>query len=776
MRQIIFKNEIKELISKMTLKEKVGQLNQRLYGWQLYEKTENGYELTDIFKNEVKRWGGIGAIYGIFRADPWSQVNFENGIPKEDCKTIINMIQEYITENTRLKIPVLFTEECPHGHQALDGEMFPCNIGIGSTWNTNLVKAMASSISDELSKKGANLALVSTLDVLRDPRWGRSEECFSEDPFLCSKYTESIVEGYQKNNFENGVGVVLKHLCAQGGAVGGHNSGAANIGERELREIFLPPVEAGAKSGAIGVMAAYNEIDGIPCHANRKLLTDTLREEYGFDGIVMADGCALDRLLIMTRNEEKACKLAIDAGVDLSLWDEIYPHLDSAVEKGIVDESDIDLAVSRILEVKFKLGLFENRGSSKSEVSSEAEYNTISKVALNDEINLKEERNSTSDLNTQVARESIILLKNENILPLNMKKKKIAVIGPNANNVYNQLGDYTSPQRPGDVITVLDGIKSIVNEEIEINYAKGCGIINKDKSGFEEAINLAKKSDYAVVIIGGSSSRESEEVRFENNGAAIVEEGKLDVNCGENLDKASLDLDGVQAELVKEIKNTGTKVIVVLIQGRPHSIENIKDYTDAILCAWYPGKMGGKAVAETIFGLNNPSGKLAVSIPVSSMQLPCYYNGKDSGAKVDYLDMKGVAAYPFGFGLSYSKFKYSNLRFDCESISIEELKEGKEITVTVDIENISDIDGLEVVQLYTIDMESTVTRRFKELKGFNKVFIKSKDKIAVDIKISKKELSIWDSSLQSSVEEGEVKILVGDGSEQCLEKTLIISG
>ncbi len=776
MRQIIFKNEIKELISKMTLKEKVGQLNQRLYGWQLYEKTENGYELTDIFKNEVKRWGGIGAIYGIFRADPWSQVNFENGIAKEDCKTVIDMIQEYIKENTRMKIPVLFTEECPHGHQALDGEMFPCNIGIGSTWNISLVKTVASSISDEISKKGANLALVSTLDVLRDPRWGRAEECFSEDPFLCSKYTEAIVEGYQKNNFENGVGVVLKHLCAQGAAVGGHNSGAANIGERELREIFLPPVEAGVKSGAIGVMAAYNEIDGIPCHANRKLLTNTLRDEYGFDGIVMADGCALDRLLIMTRNEEKACKLAIDAGVDLSLWDEIYPYLDSAVEKGIVDESDIDLAVSRILEVKFKLGLFENRGSSESEASSEAEYNTISKVALNDEINLKEERNSTSDLNTQVARESIILLKNENILPLNMKKKKIAVIGPNANNVYNQLGDYTSPQRVGDVITVLDGIKSIVNEQIEINYAKGCGIINKDKSGFDEAINLAKESDYAVVIIGGSSSRESEEVRFENNGAAIVEEDKLDVNCGENLDKASLDLDGVQAELVKEIKNTGAKVIVVLIQGRPHSIENIKDYTDAILCAWYPGKMGGKAVAETIFGLNNPSGKLAVSIPVSSMQLPCYYNGKDSGAKVDYLDMKGVAAYPFGFGLSYSKFKYSNLRFDCESISIEELKEGKEVTVTVDIENISDIDGLEVVQLYTIDMESTVTRRFKELKGFNKVFIKSKEKIAVDIKISKKELSIWDSSLQSSVEEGEVKILVGDGSEQCLEKILIIGG
>ena len=322
-----FKSEIQELISKMTLNEKIGQLNQRLYGWQLYNKTENGYELTDIFKNEVKRWGGLGAIYGIFRADGWSQVNFENGIPKEDCKIVINMIQDYIRKNTRLKIPVLFTEECPHGHQALDGEMFPCNIGVGSTWNTDLIKSVASNISDEISRKGANLALVSTLDVLRDPRWGRAEECFSEDPFLCSKYTESIVEGYQKENFENGVGVVLKHLCAQGAAIGGHNSGAANIGERELREVFLPPVEAGVRSGAIGVMAAYNEIDGIPCHANRKLLTNTLRDEYGFNGIVMADGCALDRLLIMTRNKEKACKLAIEAGIDLSLWDEIYPCL-----------------------------------------------------------------------------------------------------------------------------------------------------------------------------------------------------------------------------------------------------------------------------------------------------------------------------------------------------------------------------------------------------------------------------------------------------------------
>lgn len=764
-----FQNEIHELINKMTLKEKVGQLNQRLYGWQVYKKTEYGYELTDIFKNEVKRWGGIGAIYGIFRADPWSKVNFENGISKEDSITVINMIQNYIKENTRLKIPALFSEECPHGHQALDGEMFPCNIGIGSTWNTEIVKKVASNISHEIAQKGVNLALVSTLDVLRDPRWGRAEECFSEDPFLCSKYTEAVVEGYQRNNFENGVGVVLKHLCAQGAAIGGHNSGAANIGERELREIFLPPVKAGVKSGAIGVMAAYNEIDGIPCHANRKLLTDILREEYGFNGIVMADGCALDRLLIMTRNKEKACKVAIDAGVDLSLWDEIYPYLDSAVEKGIVDEKEIDLALSRILEVKFKLGLFEI--NNKLDLSNEVreKENLINKPYLKDEAKIR------SELNTQIARESLVLLKNEDVLPLKMKKQKIAIIGPNANSVYNQLGDYTSPQRDGDVITVLDGINSIINKDIDINYTKGCGIINKDKSGFDEAINLAKNSDYAIVVIGGSSSREADEVKFESNGAAIVEKGELDVNCGENLDKANLQLDGVQEELVAEIKKTGTKVIAVLIQGRPHSIENIKENCDAILCAWYPGKMGGKAIAETIFGLNNPSGKLAVSIPVSSMQLPCYYNGKDSGAKIDYLDMSGTASYPFGFGLSYSKFSYSNLRFDCNSISIKELLEGKVITVSVDVENTSKVDGFEVVQLYTIDMESTVTRRFKELKGFRKVFIRAGEKLSVDIKLSKDEFSIWDNNLKYSIEAGEVKILVGCNSENVIEKILEIN-
>lgn len=744
-----FKKEIDKLLCKMTLKEKVGQLNQKLYGWTVYNKTENGYELTEEFKEHVKWGDGIGALYGVFRADPWSGVDFDNGISKEDSIKVTTMIQEYIKENTRLGIPALLTEECPHGHQSLDGEMFPCNISMGSTWNTNLIKEVASCISDELSSKGGNLALVSTLDVLRDPRWGRAEECFSEDPFLCSKYTESIVKGYQKEDFSNGVAVVLKHLCAQGAAVGGHNSGAANIGERELREVYLSPVEAGVRSGALGVMAAYNEIDGVPCHSNRKILTNVLREEYGYNGLVMADGCALDRLNTMTKSQEVSAKLAINAGVDLSLWDDVYTHLESAVLNGIIKEEELDIAVRRILYIKFKLGLFDNKKNNKKELED------------------------IKAINKKAALESVVLLKNNGTLPLSKEIKKIALIGPNADSMYNQLGDYTSLQRKESIVTVLDGIRKHISKEVEVKYAKGCGIRDKSREGFDEAINIAKESDIAIIVVGGSSARNFG-MKFENNGAVKEIYDEQEMNCGENLDLASLDLGGVQAELIREIKKTGTKVVAILIQGRPHSITNIIEYCDSILCAWYPGKYGGEAIAETLFGDNNPSGKLAVSIPRSSMQLPCYYNGKDSGAKEDYVDMKGMALFEFGYGLSYTNYEYSDLKLEDNEISREELLLGKEVVVSVKVKNTGSKDGLEVVQLYTKDMESTITRRFKELKGFKKVAIKEGEMIEVQIKLGAKELSIWDINMDNTIEAGEVMIMVGPNSNELLEISLKI--
>lgn len=733
---------IKELIASMTLKEKVGQLNQKLYGWNTFKKTNDGYELTEEFKEHVKWGGGIGTLYGVFRADAWSGISFHNGISKEDSKKVIDMIRTYVNENTRLGLPVMFSEECPHGHQALAGEMYPCSIGLGATWNPHLVEKISEEISEELSIKGANLALVSCLDVLREPRWGRAEECYSEDPFLSSKYTEAIVKGYQKDDFKNGVAVVLKHLCAQGAPVGGHNSGAVNIGERELREIFLPPVEAGVKSGALAVMAAYNEIDGIPCHGNKKLLTDILRGEYGYEGLVMADGCALDRLVNMTGNKELAAKLALESGVDLSLWDDIYTCLENAVDTGVIDEKDIDRAVERILYVKNKLGLFDE----KIEVEKE----------VNPSLN-----------NKQAAAESIVMLKNDDALPLK-NIKSVAVIGPNADNKYNQLGDYASYQNPEDIITVLEGIKKFVGENINVNYAKGCDIRDKSKEGFEEAINIAKNSDVAIVVVGGSSARNFT-MEFDSNGAVKTSYDKSEMNCGENVDLANLDLDGVQADLIREIKSTGVKVITVLIQGRPHAIENIKEYSDAILCAWYPGKFGGEVISETIFGVNNPSGKLAVSYPRSSMQLPCYYNGKTYGIKVDYSDMPGAAAYPFGYGLSYSKFEYENLRLNTNKIKLEHLESGEEILVSVDITNNSDIDGFEVAQMYIVDVESTITQRDCELKGFKKVFIKAREKQTVTMSLSKEELKIWNRDFKNVIEKGNIIVRVGRNSNDYLE-------
>lgn len=736
---------IKDLIKSMTLKEKVGQLNQKLYGWNVYKKTGDKFELTDEFKEHVKWGGGIGAIYGVLRADAWSGISFPNGISKEDSKKVIDMIREYVSNNTRLKIPVLFSEECTHGHQGLNGEMYPCSLGMGSSWNDELVKDVFKEISNEIAVKGVNLALVSSLDVLRDPRWGRAEECYSEDPYLSSKYTEAIVKGVNNKTNEKGVTVVLKHLCAQGEPVGGHNSGAASIGERELREIFLPPVKSGVSSGALGFMAAYNEIDGVPCHINKKLLTDILRDEYKFEGVVMADGCALDRLLLLSGNVELAAKLALEAGVDLSLWDDIYTSIEKAVDSGVLDIKYVDRAVYRILNLKNKLGLFNKEK----------------------DIDLKFE-NST--LNETISKESLILLKNnDDLLPLK-KVKKIAVIGPNADNKYNQLGDYTSPQDEKSIITVLEGIKNIVSKDIEVLYEKGCNIRSFIENGINNAASLAAKSDVAIVVLGGSSSRNFK-MSFESNGAVVTSYDKFDMNCGENVDLANLDLEKNQVDLIKEIKSTGTKVVTVLIQGRPHSIKDIVKYSDSIICAWYPGSYGGKAIAETIFGLNNPSGKLSVSIPVSSMQLPCYYNGKDSGQKEDYIDMEGEALYHFGFGLSYSKFLYSNLKLSAEKTSIKSMEKGEKLKVTVDLYNDSDFDGFEVVQLYIKDLEASITRRTKELKGFKKVLVKSRSKIQVDFYLTIDDFKIWDINLENKAESGNIKIMVGKNSKDYLERT-----
>ncbi|HEX2924881.1 MAG TPA: glycoside hydrolase family 3 N-terminal domain-containing protein [Ruminiclostridium sp.] len=749
---------VEDLLERMTLKEKIGQLNQRIFGWRAYKKTGDSYEITEEFKNEVAFGDGLGALYGLFRADPWSAVTFENGIPWEDCAKVTNKFQRYVLENTRLEIPLLFSEECPHGHMALDGTIFPTNLGIGSTWNPELYKEAFACVASEIRSRGGHLGLVSALDIMQDPRWGRSEECFGEDPYLAACMTYAVTRGMQGDTAEDlkrsdKVAAVLKHFCAQGAAVGGHNGKSAVIGERELREIHLLPMKAGIKAGAVGCMAAYNEIDGIYCHANSFLLTDILRKEWGFSGVVMSDGCAVDNLKRIAGSEEGAVAAAVNAGVDMNLWNHSYLSLEAAVTSGKVSEKVIDEAVRRVLNLKFMMGLFDKPFTDEDKSVFVAQ-------------SIK-----SSDINLRVAHESVVLLKNENnVLPLKRELNRIAVIGPNADEIYNQLGDYTPPQRPGTGTTVLQGIRSSVSQGTEVVYSRGCGVRDTSKDGFSDAVKAAKNSDAVILVLGGSSARNFD-VAFDKNGAAIVSKQAGEMDCGEGMDVANLELGGVQVELVKEIFAVGKPVITVLIQGRPHAIPWISESCPAVLCAWYPGKEGGKAIADIIFGDVNPSGRLSVSIPRSSAQLPVYYNYKEISG---YLDMPAAPLYPFGFGLSYTTFEYGSMALSRQQISADELERGGTVAVTVNVTNIGTLEGKEVVQLYISGKNSGINRRIKELKGFKKIQLAPGETRTVVLKLGKDELGIWDEELKFIVKPGNVEIVAGYDPEKALKEVLCI--
>ncbi len=751
---------VEDLLGRMTLKEKVGQLNQKMSGWDAYRKIGSRFELSAKFKELVSAYDGMGALYGLFRADPWSRVTFENGITPKDSAKVANMVQKYVIENTRLGIPVLISEECPHGHQALDGTMFPTNIGMGSTWNPELYRKAMGVAAAEIRSRGAHLGLVSSLDMLRDPRWGRSEECYSEDPYLASRMAEVATRGLQgierkelKGNSK--IIAVLKHFCAQGAGAGGHNAAPTFIGERELREIHLKSMSAGVKAGALACMAAYNEIDGIKCHANEQLLTKILREEMGFEGIVMADGGALNHLIRQTGDNESAAALGLKAGVDLSLWDDVYTKIEGAVRQGKISIEYVDRAVERILQIKFLLGLFDNP------------Y-TDEKLAVRVVAN-----NESKKINLEAAMECPVLLKNEGgLLPLDRNSiGSIAVIGPNADNIYNQLGDYTSSQREGTGYTVLQGIKEIAAKGTKVFYAKGCRIRGSSKEGFAEAVSLAKKADVTVLVLGGSSARNFN-IRFDSNGAAIVSDDDKDseMNCGEGVDVSSLELHGVQEELAKKIISTGKPVVVVLIQGRPHAIPWMAENCKAILCAWYPGKEGGKAIAEILFGIVNPSGKLPVSIPKSTGQIPVYYNHKDNMAG-SYADIDGLPQYPFGHGLSYTTFKYKNLKIKGGGTRTKDIENGCKIEISIEVENIGKMEGKEVVQIYVYDMEASIRSRVKELKGFEKISLKPGKCRNLKFYLGKDELSVWDSKMRFTVEPGNFKVMAGGSSTACLVKT-----
>ena len=740
-----YRAKAKELLANMTLQEKIGQLNQKLYGFGIYERNGDEISFSQEFKDEVEKYGGLGTLYGLYRADPWSQKDYENGLYGENAVKAYNQMQEYVLEYSRLNIPALLSTECPHGHQALDSYLLPVNLNMGATFHPELIHSAYSVCGKQLRQMGVDLALISLLDVVRDPRWGRSEECFSEDPYLCSRMAEQIVKAVQ----DEGVSVVAKHFAAQGECTGGINASAARIGERELREIHLPAMKACADAGVDGVMAAYNEIDGVFCHANYHLLTDILRDEMGFDGVVMADGCAIDQLNVVTGDCVRSGAAALRAGVDIGLWDEAYGHLDEALEKGYITEEDIDRAVLRVLELKVKRGLFESPLLDENQKPEEYSYEKYPQAL-------------------QIARESVVLLENRNdILPLSKETRKIAVIGPNADAVYNQLGDYSPQVKRENCSTVLDGVRSYLGDKAV--YARGCGVFDGTQEELEEAVKLAEQSDITILVLGGSSSRFGE-VSFDANGAAISEHG-VSMDCGEGVDTAELSLPAVQRELAEKIFATGSKVITVIIGGRAYALDEAAEKSDAVLYGFYPGMQGGKAIGEILFGEVNPSGRLPVSLPRCTGQLPVYYNYKNSYRSMHYYNIPDGAAYTFGYGKSYTNFEYEDISFGKKDVAIEELHKNG-IQVEMSIKNIGEQDGYAVPLVYIAGEQGSVVRRAKELKGFQKIWLKKGESKKVSIFLPSEAFAVWNSEMKFTVEPGRVQIILEEMGQTVGSETL----
>lgn len=735
----------------MTLREKVGQLNQRMFGWHAYRRAGETIELRDEFRDEVARWDGMGALYGLFRADPWAAVTFETGIRASQSARVANEIQRYIRETTRLGIPVLLSEECPHGHMALDGTLLPTGVGVAATWNPALYEKAMGLVAREIRSRGAHLGLVLNLDLSRDPRWGRTEECLGEDPFLASRFAAAAVhglQGRQSGELAGGlrVAAVSKTFTAHGAPEGGRNIGPASIGERELREIHLPPAQAAVEAGTRSLMGCYNEIDGLPCHANRKLLTGILRGEWGFEGFLMADGTALDRLVMQAGDLPGAAAMALRAGVDLSLWDQAFTELEKALERGLVSMEEIDQAVARILRVKFELGLFEKPYVEEGAYELAVGSSEINEVSL------------------EMARDSVTLLKNEGgLLPLRGPFRRIAVIGPNANDLYNQLGDYTAPQAPRAGITLLDGLQDLVEADVEILHTRGCGIRSESREGFAEALEMAELSDVVILALGGSSTR-SFDVKFDVNGAAIPGENPTEMDCGEGLDLADLSLGGVQEDLAMEILRLGKPTVLVLIAGRPHTMPALFERVPAVLSAWYPGPFGGRAIAEVLLGNREPGGRLPLTWPRSASQLPVYYNRKDTDREVTYRNLPPGAQFPFGHGLGYTTFSYGSLEVHQAQISAAELRNGAKVVLSVNVTNTGNRTGTEIVQLYLKDVEASITRRVLELKGFERITLAPGETGCATLEIGFQELAIWTADMTFDVEPGRVLLMAGASS------------
>ena len=730
---------VEDLIKRMTVEEKVGQL-MCLMGWDSYQINGKKVNVSEKFRHEVDSLH-VGMYWAVFRADPWTRKTIANGLNPALAAEAANAMQRYAIEHTRLGIPIFLAEEAPHGHMAIGTTVFPTGLGMAATWSLDLMRQAGEIIGKEVKLQGGHISYGPVLDLSREPRWSRVEETLGEDPYLSGEMGAAMVQGLGGGDLSlpHSTIATLKHFIAYGVSEGGQNGARSIVGPRELKQVFLPPFKRVLDAGALSVMTSYNSLDGVPCTSNGALLTDVLRVEWGFKrGFVVSDLFSIDGLKgthHTASTAQDAAIAALNAGVDVDLGGNCYAQLIDAVKNGKLNEQTLDQAVSRVLTLKFEMGLFEN-------------------PFVNVKTAQKEVHSASAVLTArQMARESITLLKNDGILPLS-KDINVAVVGPNADNVYNQLGDYTAPQADGKVITVYQGIRSMIGSE-HCTYAKGCAVRDTNDCDIPAAVEAAKQADVVIAVVGGSSARDFR-TSYEDTGAASADQQSVsDMECGEGFDRATLDLLGRQMELLKALKKTGKPLVVIYIEGRPLNKNWADENANALLTAYYPGEQGGNAIADVLFGDYNPGGRLPVSVPRHVGQLPVYYN-KPAPLSHDYVEMSAQPLYPFGFGLSYTTFEYSGL-------TVKKHNDGS-CDVSFTVTNTGTRQGDEVTQLYLRHRNASVVQPERQLKAFQRITLEPGESRQVSLHLDRKAFAIVDGNMNWVVEQGAVDIMIGASS------------
>ena len=721
---------IDDLMSRMTLYEKACQMNQ-FVGLEHMKKAEK-----DLSPEDIKKSDAQGFYKGVFSDDVKQMIingqigSFLHVITAKEA----NYLQQLANES-KLKIPLLIGIDAIHGNALYRGAtVYPSPITIASTWDENNSYDVGVQTAFEMRSTGSHWAFTPNIDVMRDARWGRVGETFGEDPYLVTQMGIAMINGLQQEDFTgiNKVIACAKHLIAGSEPINGLNLSPMDISERTLNEIYLPPYKSAVNAGVFSIMAAHNEVNGVPSHSNKKLMTNIIRNEWGFDGFYVSDWLDIERLETLhkvARNFKEAIYLAVDAGIDMHMHGPNFPELVvELVNEGNLSEERVNYACSKILEAKFKLGLFENRFVDEDDISEKIFNQYHTETAL------------------KLARQGIVLLKNNDVLPLRSpknSKNRILVTGPNANN-QSILGDWHSAQPDENVHTVFEGIKKIGTEMgYLVDYHDSNENIKRiSEKDIDKTIKIATEYDVVVLVVGDNS------MRYKWN----------EKTAGENTARAELNLAGKQLELAMRLKESGKNVIVVYVNGRPISEPWISENINAIIEAWEPGSFGGLAVAEIIFGKINPSGKLPLTVARTVGQLKMFYNHKHSMYFRDYAMQTNKPLYSFGFGLSYTKFDISKLK-----LNSSKFKNGI-LSVSVNVKNIGEISRDEIVQLYISDKYSSITRPVKELKAYRRVSLKPGESKEIVFDLNKSDFAYYDSEMNSIVEAGDFDILVGNSS------------